>query len=180
MISNVVKAMSAVAAVIAVFGAGFALGKREADGAADAVAAVLVVLDAPAVRAVLPEDFRTSLDTARQAADEGNFKRAADAISSNIAEIEQAACKPSGQAFLAEAGALVKNCETGMTAVIAGINSNRTVTVTVGDKARAGAPGVSFADSLGRHPDCFLIYHTLEEPSAPLAARFSFDCRGEE
>ena len=139
MTSTVVKWLSAGAAVLAVFGAGYASGNRNIDRAAETMAAMFAVLTAPAVQAVLSENTKSSLRDARAAVAENDFEAATSAISSRISEIEQEDCKPSGTIFAAQAGALVRNCETGMTAAIASVNANGTTSITVGDQMKSGA-----------------------------------------
>lgn len=176
--SLAIKTLSAVAAVIAVFFAGYERGNRNVDRAAETMAAMFAVLNIPSIQAVLSTNTRDSIDLARDAVAQRDFKTATTEIASKISEIEQANCKPSGVVFAAEAGALVTNCETGMNAAVASINSNRTITVTIGSSPRSGAPGTTFSDSRDRFENCYLIYIALEEGSNSLQARMSFDCKG--
>lgn len=178
MISTALKIASAAAVVIAVYGAGYAHGNRNVDRAAETMAAMFAVLNAPSVQAVLSDDARQSIATARDAVADDDFDAATSIISSKIADIAQTDCQPSGKVFAAEAGALVKNCETGMSAAVASINSNGTTTVTIGDRPKSGAPGTAFADTLGRFESCFLVYVALEDGSDPLQARLTYDCGG--
>ncbi len=172
---SVGRAIGQAAAVAGVFGLGYAIGGRNNEAAEQLVLeAVRLLSESSAGYA------KDDLEDVRRAIERGDLEEARRSLPSNVLPVRQADCHESGVPFAASEGALLRNCETGMTAVVATINANRTVQATIGGKLTAGAPGKAFSDPNAKTADCFLVYHNLESGSEPLAARMSFDCpRGE-
>lgn len=173
-----IAVLGAIAASVALYGAGYYHGNRNIDQAASTAGAVLALLQKEEVAEKLGDEGRESLDDLAQAISEKDFERADGLLPSLVAAIEQPTCFPSTEVFLVVPGALAINCETGMSAAIAALISNKTLTLSIGSKPASGSPGSVFTDDLKRYPDCRLRYHTMEaQDDGKNAARMSFDCK---